>query len=362
MKILQCIPTLEGGGAERQLCYLARGLVQAENAVRVVCIRGGVNEPRLRTATSMVDVFADLPPASPRVFWRLLRTIRQFRPDLIQTWICQMDVWGGIAARCAGIPWVLSERCSAKMYPPTVKNRLRLGVGRGASLVVANSRAGAAYWQERFGGCAPPIRVISNALPLDEIAAVAAARPCGINANERIILYAGRLDAQKNLPVFFRALPEVLKEGRFQILICGDGPEAETLRKMAAEMGLAARIHFLGYVANLYSLMKAADVFVSVSRFEGQPNAVMEAMACGCPLVVSDIPEHREFLDERSAFLAPVGASDQLAAQLRDCLAAPEVARAKAKVARRIAEQWDIGATARGYLAAYARCAGAAGG
>lgn len=354
MRILQCIPTLEGGGAERQLCYLTKGLTAAGHAVHVVCMRGGVNEKRLRSTRTTVEVFADLSPASPVVLWRLLRTIRRFRPDLIQTWLCQMDVWGGIAARWAGVPWVLSERASAKAYPPTFKNRLRTGVAAGVSMVVANSHAGGQYWGQPIGGRPLLIRVIQNALPLGEIDAVVAARPITVVAKDRIILYAGRLEAQKNLPVFFRALPRVLSSGPFQVLICGDGSETGELNKLASDLRIADRVRFLGYVGNLHALMKAADVCVSVSKFEGQPNTVMEAMACGCPLVVSDIPEHREFLDERSAFLAPVDSISDISAQILLCLNSAADAQAKAAVARTIAERWNLAVTVDKYLASYA--------
>ena len=353
MRILQCIPTLEGGGAERQLCYLAKGLTDTGHAVQVVTMRGGVNEKRLRATPATVEVLTDLSPASPATWWRLWRAIRRFRPDVVQSWICQMDVWGGLAARWTGTPWVLSERCSRQMYPPTFKNRVRRRVAQGVSVVVANSQAGEAYWREELGVRSVLTRVIPNALPLAEIDAEQAVRPDSVGQGERIILYAGRLDAQKNLPVLFRALPAVLNGGAFRVLICGDGPDREKLQGLAVELGIIRRVQFLGYVGNLYALMKAADVFVSVSKFEGQPNAVMEAMACRCPLVISDIPEHREFLDERSALFAATSSSEGVATQLRACLASAEGAQGRATTARRIAERWDIAATARGYLAAY---------
>ena len=353
MKVLQCIPTLEGGGAERQLCYLAKGLTATGHDVHVVCMRGGVNETRLRSAGATVDILSDLSPSSPVTFWRLLQTIRRFQPHVVQTWICQMDVWGGIAARWAERPWILSERCSGTMYPVTLKNRSRLRVARKVSLVVANSHAGEEYWRQQFKATPLRSRVIRNALPLAEIDAIRADRPESIGTKDRIILFAGRLDAQKNLGVFFRSLPVVLKGEAVQVLVCGEGPDAGELKQLASDLGIANRVRFLGYVGNLYALMKAADVFVSVSKFEGQPNAVMEAMACRCPLVVSNIPEHREFLDLRSAFIASVDSVDSVADQILACLRSADVAREQAANARTIAERWDLGTNADRYLEAY---------
>ena len=83
-------------------------------------------------------------------------------------------------------------------------------------------------------------------------------------------------------------------------ILCGEGPQRSELEVMRHKLGLDADVHFTGHLpaASVWALMKKASVFVSLSAYEGCPNTVMEAMACGCPLVLSDIPAHREILDE----------------------------------------------------------------
>jgi glycosyltransferase involved in cell wall biosynthesis len=117
----------------------------------------------------------------------------------------------------------------------------------------------------------------------------------------KVVLYAGRMDAGKNVEGVLAALSHLGDAVPFVAVICGDGPRRPRLERMACEMGIAHRTVFKGYVDNLWELLRRADAFVSLSRFEGCPNVVLEAMACGCPLIVSDIPAHREMLDERSA-------------------------------------------------------------
>ena len=353
MKILHCIATLAGGGAERQLCYLTKGLIDAGHESHVVCRRLGANGSRLREAGAQIDLLSEISAYSPATLCRLLRIIRRYRPDIVQTWLCQMDVWGGIAARMTNIPWVLSERSSKAMYPRTIKNFSRLVVARGVTMIVANSRAGEEYWRQALGAMSTRMRVIQNALPLAEIEEAVPWRPENIQAKDKIILCAGRLAAEKNLRLLLRAFPVVLASMPARMLICGEGPEYPELRQLAADLGILERIHFLGYVGGLYGLMKAADVFVSVGQFEGQPNAVMEAMACRCPVVVSNIPEHREFLDDRSAFLTPIDSIDAVATHILRCLRSPDTAREKATIARGVAERWDIRTTVSGYVAAY---------
>ena len=353
MKILHCMATLEGGGAERQLCYLAKGLVDAGHDVVVACMRLGVNGARLRLSGATIDVSGH-PLSSPRNLWHLIRMLRQVRPDIVQTWLLPMDVWGGMAAIWTRTPWILSERTSTAHYNHlTFPLQVRRRVAQRVSMIVANSRDGQNYWRKELEGKGLAPRLIRNALPLAELGVVVPARPASIGGAERIILYAGRLDPGKNLRTLLLALPIVLKSEPFQVLICGIGPDSAQLQQLALDLSVAKQVRFLGYVDNLSALMKAADVFVSVSRYEGQPNAVMEAMACGCPLVVSDIPEHREFLNEQAAFFAQPESAADIAEQILRALQSPSLAFEKAQKARAIAQNWGIGEATQQYLEAY---------
>src|SRR6185436_12110902 len=87
----------------------------------------------------------------PRLLVRLVRLLRRARPDVVQTWLTQMDVLGGLAARLVGRPWILSERASALAYPPGLKIRLRERIGRTADAIVSNSAGGDRYWERLVG-------------------------------------------------------------------------------------------------------------------------------------------------------------------------------------------------------------------
>jgi glycosyltransferase involved in cell wall biosynthesis len=99
--------------------------------------------------------------------------------------------------------------------------------------------------------------------------------------------------------------------------------------------------------------MKSADLFVSVSTFEGNPNTVLEAMAANCPLVVSDIPEHREFLDESSAYFAPPSSADDVTMAIGRALDNREEAHAKAEAAYRVASGWSVESQVKEYMDLY---------
>jgi glycosyltransferase involved in cell wall biosynthesis len=351
MHILHCIPSMEGGGAERQLAYLAGELVKQGCRVDVVLTRGGVNRPRLEASGARIHDVGTGRTHDPRLPWRLLRTIDRVKPDLVQCWLLQMEVLGGLAARARGLPWLFTERSSVGAYPPRPKQYLRRAVASLSSAIVANSSAGDAYWQRRLAGSLPRY-VVRNGVPLAEIAGAVPAdlrQEAGVTGPA--VLFAGRFDEGKNPALLLEALRRT--RAPIAALFCGEGPLGPEIERRAAEPGFAGRIRVAGFATNLWSLLKSASALASPSRFEGSPNVVLEAMALGCPLVVSDIPAHREILDAGSALFVDPDDPAALAQALDAIVAEPGAARERAERARIDAQDHDIADVARQYLRIY---------
>ncbi len=355
MRILHCIPSLVRGGAERQLSYVAPALARLGHEVHIcytedapdAVVQGfaGVTLHRLRIRGNH----------DPRLIAKLVRLMLRVEPDVVQTWILQMDVLAGIACSVLRRPWVMREPSCAMAWPPTAKNRLRVWVGRRAHAVVSNSRGGDAYWQQYVGE--RHRFVIPNALPWEDIEAAA---PCGgyeahaVASGVPLLVYAGRFDDQaKNTDALVQALVDLHRRRHFRALLFGDGPGRSRAQAQVEQKGLGEAIRLPGRSQHVWPAMKAASAFVSVSLFEGQPNAVLEAMACGCPLVVSDIPAHREILDESSALLVDPRDPAAVAAALEQVLANPAQARARAERARGQARRFALQSVAGAYEALY---------
>ncbi len=362
MRILHYIPHFIHGGAQRQLSYLAPELARRGHEVHVAFLKGGPNLARLKSLGILLYPLRHSNNYDPHILLQLIRLLRRIKPDLIQTWIMQADIVGGIAARLTGTPWLFREASSGRAYRPIWKNRLRIMMARGASAVLANSSSGRQYW----GSLLPDQRlyVIPNGLPVNEIEQ---ATPdwnfkLDLKPEQKIVLFVGRFDQgkysggvvhAKNLDNLVAALSQVVSEPGIVGVLCGDGPRRHLIKQLVQRLGMADRVLLPGFVSNVWSLMKQADVFVSVSLFEGNPNTVLEAMVCGCPLVVSDIPEHREFLDEESALLVNPCDPADIARAIKQTLSAPAEAQGRARRAQGKARQWTIGAMARRYEEVY---------
>jgi len=283
---------------------------------------------------------------------QLTRLIRKYSPDIVHVWLRQMDIMGGVAALIARRPFVLSECSSSEAYPKRWRNQLRAMVAAGAAGVISNSLGGDKYWNERYP--AKLRTVIHNGLPLDEIDLALPASREAFNALP-LIMYAGRFTEEKNLPTLVRAVAMLKHRGSPKAILCGDGPLLDSVISLTRECGCDDALLFPGFVDNVWSLMKTASVFVSVSDYEGCPNAVIEAMACGCPLVVSDISAHREFLDESMAILVQGTQSAEIAGAISRVLEYPEEAKVRAERARRMVATWSLEASIESYEAVYTK-------
>ena len=290
----------------------------------------------------------------PRILRQIWMLARRVDPHVMHTWLPQMDVAAGAVALSRHLPWVVAERSSADAYVRRYRDRvLRRVLGSRADAVIANSRAGAEFWEGALLDGARA-HVVRNALPL---AAISASQPAALDslglarAGQPVVVFVGRLAPEKNIGLLLSVATEVCDRLDAVFLICGEGPLRREMERRLRE-SKSGDTKLLGDRADIWPLMKAANAFVSTSAFEGQPNAVLEAMACGCPLVVSDIPAHREFLDDRTAQLVALTQEEFVRAILRALERRPDIVDRK-RAAQERAEQYDVNSAALAYEMIY---------
>jgi glycosyltransferase involved in cell wall biosynthesis len=270
----------------------------------------------------------------------------------------QMDILGGMAAKLCGTPLIFREPCSGPVPTRMWKNYLRVRIGSGACAIISNSRGGDEYWKTIM----PDNRrhIVSNALPVDKIDGITAALPQEMKTPEApIVLYVGRMEEKQKRPkLFLEALACVRQKKNVFGILCGDGPLLAELEMLKCRLGLDADAHFTGHLpANaIWAVMKKASVLVSLSSYEGCPNIVMEAMACGCPLVLSDIPSHREILDESCALFVDKSNIQQAASAIIQIIDNAEDSKKRAHLAKQKTRLWSIADMAGNYERVYNQC------
>ncbi len=345
------------GGAERQAAYLAHGLGALGHEVHFALFAGGENLPLLEQSGARVHRLQARGNYDPRRLFELGRIVARTEPDVIQTWLNMANVLGGAVALRAGVPWVYAERYAPDAYGGSLKAGFDQWLARRyAAAVISNSGTADALWARRL---APdrPRGVIRNALPLAALDATPPADPgaLGLPAELPLVVYVGRLLPHKGIDTLLDALARVNAERPISALLLGVGALHESVRARLRDPVFGGRAAAPGFRHDAAAWLKRAAVFVSLSQHEGMPNTVMEAMAMRCPAVLSDIPQHREILDDRSAWFVPIDDAGAAAAAIERVLDEPAEARARAERARRSAEVWSVEATSRAWADLYQR-------
>jgi glycosyltransferase involved in cell wall biosynthesis len=353
--ILFFIPSMSGGGAERQLAYLCNSLSDFRWEIHLAVLSGGPNLNRINNENVKIHRIKKFSNYDPLVIWRLVRLIKLIKPTLIQTWLPTGDFFGGISAILTKTPFIISERNSSGKYSErNWKIKIRIRIAKKSVLIIANSNAGLNYWKNlthRFNS----ILVIHNALPLKEIDNFEKSQKKKLNLREgqKIILYAGRLVSHKNVENLIYSLKQILQNDNLVLMICGEGEELENLKAVTYKLNLVEKIKFLGYRNDLWGLMKISDVFISISKSEGMPNTIMEAMACGCPVIASDIEPHREIINNECGILVELDKLDSLQSKIETLFSDDALRLKLIKRARNNSELWDIWNFAMKYHVSY---------
>ncbi|MCX5901452.1 MAG: glycosyltransferase family 4 protein [Proteobacteria bacterium] len=150
----------------------------------------------------------------------------------------------------------------------------------------------------------------------------------GFGENEKLILYAGRLSSEKGVDFLVRSCACLNVSGQTKLLIVGDGPEKTKLQELARTVGLGSKVLWCGSVDDVVDYLQAADLFVMPSQFEGQSNAILEAMACELPVIATDVAGNNELVSHGdNGLLIAYGDESALAAAICFLLENPQQAQ-----------------------------------
>lgn len=298
LRVMLLATDLEKGGLPLRLVRLAKYLptVDVEPIVGCLARRGPLND---RLASLGIETFSceAAGPFDARCLTTLARFVRHFDPDLIHSSLFHAN----LAARLVGR---LDRRRPLLTSTVTIETERKWHLLLEAltcdvsDLHVANSEAVARHLRDEVGLSPERLMVIPNGLDLAEIEGVPPARrdELGLCGDVPLIVWAGRMDPVKNLETLVDVFAEVRRRRAVQLLLLGDGPQRARIETRVAMWGLQSSVTFAGWSENVVGWIKTADLFLLPSLTEGSPNVVLEAMACGCPVVASDVPACRELI------------------------------------------------------------------
>jgi len=317
------LPNLAVGGAERALVNLAAGFARRGFETDFVLVKAeGELLANLPVQARVVDLNLS---STYACLYPLTRYLRQARPSVVISALDLTNLFMLIARQFSRIPLKLAITLHSTIsiqYRPFIKKKLeKILLGwfyPAADEIVAVSR-GVAEDYCRYTRLAPErVRVIYNPIILPGLSQQCHAHlehPWFQPGQPPVILGVGRLTFPKNFQLLIRAFRQVRENHLCRLLILGEGDQRPELEALAADTGLQAEISMPGAVTNPYAYMSRAAGLVLSSRYEGLPTVMVEAMACGCPVISTDCPSGpREILnDGQYGYLVPMDDATSLA-------------------------------------------------
>ncbi len=340
LSLAYLITDLEVGGVPLHLFRLATALPRDRFRVRVISLAGeGPVGGMLRETGIPVWACRARSVADLAALWRLWRFLRADPPDIVHSLLFHANTAARLVGPMAGVP---ISRILCEIQTAEVERGWHLildgltcrlcacEIGNSPSVVEHLHRE--AHIPRSRLACewgAVEVAKYADALPL-------AREALGLGSDQQVLIWTGRLDPVKGFEEMLAACALVRERHGIKLVLVGEGPYRPVVERLIRQHGLSGDVLMLGRRTDVPRLLKTADVFLFCSRTEGLPNALLEAMAAGLPIVATDVPGCRDLIVHgRTGLLAAKGRPDEIAANLAVLLADADLARRLGLEARR---------------------------
>ncbi len=354
--VMFAITSMPVGGAETLLVELVRRMDRQRFLPEVCCLKqpgplGEVLQAEVPLWSRLLAHKYDL-----RVLPRLVRLLRRRRTDAVITVGTGGDkmFWGRLAAWLAGVPVICSALHSTGL--PDRVERLNRLLEPITDAFIAVARPHAQFLAEHEGCPARKVRVIPNGVDVERFRpmppSTALRDAVRLPDKAPVAAIVAALRPEKNHRLFLQAAAAVLEQmPQARFLIVGDGPQRQALEHAAIELGIAPAVRFLGTRRDIPEILALCDVFVLSSHMEANPVSILEAAACGKPVVatrVGSVPE--TVRDGKTGYLVPPGDAPALADRILRLFRSPAAARAMGQAGRQtVVKLWSIQNMVQGY-------------
>lgn len=294
MRVVLLVTDHERGGTPMRLARLARALHGAGVEVHAGClappgpISAALAEAGIATFACEADDARDF-----LALKRLSQHVRRIRPDLIHASLTHANVAARLVGVIQRIP-VIGSTATIEVERPWHRAMERATAGIDRAHIVSSGTV-AAHVTKTFGLSAKRVHIVPPSLdePPRRIDRSAARAALEIPAQEFVVAWVGRFDPVKRIDLIV-GTAEIMTRVPTRFLLVGDGPDRPRIEQMLRLSNAGRLVHLLGWQDDPGRILSAADVFLFPSLTEGMPNAVLEAMSVGLPIVASDIAVLRD--------------------------------------------------------------------
>jgi len=335
IRVMLVISNLEYGGAQRQVVELANNMDTSRFIVHVCSLSAYV--PLANQLTDSVERLHIIKKHYKYDFYvalRLARLLRQFKIDVVQGYLFDAEIASFLAGWLAKTPVVVGSERNTNYYIKRIQRIVYRLTLRLADCIIANSNSGADFNSRMLGYDPSRYRVVHNGVDIQRFAprsGVDVRKKLGIGNDEKVVGMFASFKQQKNHPLFFKAARQVLdKMPDTRILLVGDMLYAGMhgsrdyyvkMQRMLDALSLRDRCILLGNRDDVAELYSACDITVLTSFFEGTPNVLLESMACGVPVIATDVSDNKKIVQHGvTGYIIPLDGDVKLAQLICDLL------------------------------------------
>lgn len=302
-RIAVFLSNLEGGGAERVTVNLLKGFSPALFDIDLILVSAtGPFLDEVPKHVTLIDLKAS---GVTGAIWPLARYLRQHQPAVLMSHLSHVNVGALVARRLSGtrtkvvvvehndlsnVPKTKTKRRFVRPQRRLLPDIMRI-LYRRADAVVGVSEGVSSFVQGCFNVPTELVHTIYNPVvdgELLERSTQPPEHPWLLERTVPTLIAVGRLNEQKDFATLLRAFAKVRRHRKVRLIIFGEGSERGHLEALARELGVAQEVSLPGFAHNPYAAMRHASLLVLSSRWEGLPTVLIEAMACGCPVVATD--------------------------------------------------------------------------
>lgn len=346
IRVALAIPTLSGWGAERFLINLANGLNRRQfEPMLILSTATGPLRGEIGQDIAVYDLGRKSRYSFPKLVFRLARVLQKERPEIIFSNLFHSNILSVLARSVARIPIkvIIRQANAWPQYKDDLLMRVLMAkIYPLADLVIAPSQGIRGNLLRDFRIPPGKIRTIYNPVDTDTILRLSAEKvPGDLGNGVPVIACTSRLEHQKGIHYLIEAFATIRRQMKAKLLLIGDGTLRKTLEGMVEALNVKHDVLFVGYQPNPFKWIKHATVFVLPSLYEGFPNALLEALALGLPVVSAACPHGpTEILEEgKTGLLVPPADAPALAYALIRVLK-DETLRTKLSEAARRRAAW----------------------
>jgi len=331
IKVLFFISSLAGGGAERVMVDLLRNIDRGRIEPTLVLLYPYADSPYRKYLPEDIRVIvvtrkSDSLPSKLLQLLNFIKTIHKEKPNVIVSMLTHNNIMAMLSGLFFGIRVIACEHNTLSEVIKTKEGRRILGFPvsllvkifyRFAAKIIAVSGGIRSNLISDFGMRSEKVQTIYNPIDLIRINDLISDSPEHPFFREQtpLVIAMGRLTQQKGFDILLKAFSVVISEIDAGLIIMGEGPQRAYLENIIRDLGITDKVYLAGFQRNPYAFLAHSDIFILSSQYEGLPMAILEALACGIPVISTDCRSGpREILQNgQCGILVPVNNETTLA-------------------------------------------------